>query len=320
MSTGAGVHRVPARAALAGNPSDGYGGRVVAVPIQEFHATARLVTGPATGAVGRGAAGAAALAAPDPELARLIGAARRRLFTGAGIDDPGTPVAVETRIPREVGLAGSSAVIIAVLRALAAASAIELAPTDLAVMALAVEVDDLGIGAGLQDRLVQAHDRALDMDFGATAKPVGDHRYRATVRPIDVDGLPLFVAWKAAAAESSGVVHGDLRARFDTGDAAVRAAMVDLAQAAAVAVDALAARDLEQLGWAMGRSFDLRASVCDLHPDHAEMVAVARASGAAVNYAGSGGSIVGLVPAEGPDRVIAALTEVGCSAVVVASP
>ena len=37
-----GIATVPARAALAGNPSDGYGGAVLAVPIRELSATVRV--------------------------------------------------------------------------------------------------------------------------------------------------------------------------------------------------------------------------------------------------------------------------------------
>src|SRR5689334_16427448 len=45
LGPGVTVFRVPARAALAGNPSDGYGGAVLAVPVPAVCAQARFVPG-----------------------------------------------------------------------------------------------------------------------------------------------------------------------------------------------------------------------------------------------------------------------------------
>ena len=47
---------------------------------------------------------------------------------------------------------------IAVIRALCELHAVRICPADVAELALAVETEDLGIVAGLQDRIVQAHD------------------------------------------------------------------------------------------------------------------------------------------------------------------
>ena len=44
----------------------------------------------------------------------------------------------------------------------------------------------------------------------------------------------------------------------------------------------------------MDGSFDVRASILDLDPAHVALVEGARACGAPVNYAGSGGAVVGL--------------------------
>ena len=97
-----------------------------------------------------------------------------------------------TTVPREVGLAGSSAIVIAVLRALSQATGTSLAERELARMALAVEAEDLGIAAGLQDRLVQAHEGLVAMDFGDG---------RAAIERLDPALLPpLYVAWREDAA------------------------------------------------------------------------------------------------------------------------
>ncbi len=72
---------------------------------------------------------------------------------------------IETEIPREVGLGGSSAIVIATLRALCALARSRLDPAATAAIALAVETEDLGIAAGPQDRLIQAHEGLLYLDF-----------------------------------------------------------------------------------------------------------------------------------------------------------
>src|SRR3954452_10729270 len=140
--------RAFARAALAGNPSDGYGGRTLAVVVREFAARAEVRP--------------AAADRLDIPLVRAAVARFRADVLAVG------PVAVDwaTTVPREVGLAGSSAIVIAVLRALARATGATLGERELARMALAVEAEDLGIAAGLQDRLVQAHEGLAAMDFG----------------------------------------------------------------------------------------------------------------------------------------------------------
>src|SRR6476659_6172338 len=170
----------PARAALLGNPSDGYGGHVVALTLANFSARVQLEEAP-------GAELGCGEAAPLVEAAigrfpRTCAPMRAR---------------VETDIPRSVGLGGSSAIVIATLRALSALHDEPLDPMTVARLALAAEAEDLGVAAGPQDRVVQAHGGLLSMDFADN-----------TVERLDPAGLPpLFVAWSAHTAQHSGHVH-----------------------------------------------------------------------------------------------------------------
>jgi glucuronokinase len=268
------VPTAPARAALLGNPSDGYGGAVVAFAFGDFEARVELAD--RTG----------------DDLALLRAAARRADAGGAGLR-------LRTTIPREVGLGGSSAIVIAALRALG----VDLPPDELARMALAVEVEDLGIAAGLQDRLVQAHGGVLLMDFGEDAVEPG-------LLP------PLYVAWREDAGAPSGQFHGDLRARFEHGERAVVAAMAELGDVARAGAAALRAGDQAELHRLVDRTFDLRSSFADLDPRHVRMVDLARAAGASANFAGSGGAIAGTLPGpEAFDALRAALRAEGCDAI-----
>jgi glucuronokinase len=273
--------RAFARAALAGNPSDGYGGAVLALCVPELaaRATATAAPGPLS----------------DPPSA-LVDAAIARFGRG--------PCAVRwsTSVPREVGLGGSSAIVTATVRALCALHGHALTPDDLAEMVLAVEVEDLGIAAGPQDRYAQAHEGLVLMDF-AGARP--------RVEPLSPALLPaLYLAWRSDAAAASHAVHGGLRQRGD--EPRVRAGMQRLAGHARAAARALHDGDHGVFAHALDASFDERAALLDLDPRHEAMVRAARAVGASANYAGSGGAIVGTLPADGLEPVERALRALDC--------
>jgi glucuronokinase len=274
------VATAPARAALLGNPSDGYGGAVVAFAFRDFEARVER----------------AELVDCHPDALPLLRAAAGR----AGAD--GAPLRMRTTIPREVGLGGSSAIVLAALRALG----VDAPPDELARLALAVEVEDLGIAAGLQDRLVQVHGGVLLMDFADD-----------TVERLDPGLLPpLYVAWREDAGAASGRFHGGLRARFARGERAVVAAMAELGEVARAGADALRAGDHAQLARLVDRTFDLRASIAELDPRHVRMVQAARAAGASANYAGSGGAIAGtLADRAAFDTLRDALRAEGCEAI-----
>ena len=294
----AGVNQVEtgvafARAALAGNPSDGYGGAVLALTLPARRATARawrsdnnLLVNPPSELV------TATVARFASEHARAAGDA--------------TAVSWETTIPRAVGLGGSSAIVVAVLRALSSLWSVTIEPLAMAELALRIEVDDLGIAAGLQDRIAQTHDGLTFMDFG-TPGP-------ATVHALDAARLPpLLVAWRADSGGHSGDVHAPLRDRHADGEPVVLEAMRVLTCAAHDAARAVRDTDHAVLCASVDASFDARRSMLALDPRHVEMIECARAAGAAANYAGSGGAIVAVCrDIEHRGRVQQALRELRC--------
>jgi glucuronokinase len=242
------------------------------MPILELEATATITP-----------ARTCTIVARDPDLHRLI-AATVAAFTDALGPPPPVAISVTTEIPRSVGLAGSSAIVIAVLRVLADAIDHVWNEIELAELALDVEAVRLGIAAGLQDRLVQAAGRPVLMRFAPVSfVPVA----------LAAD-LPLFVAWDPMAAEPSGAVHRPLRQRFEAGESRVVDAMSELADLAITAGAAITAGRYDAVGRAMDRSFDLRASIVDVGARQRRLVDSGRRLGAAVNSAGSGGSVVGL--------------------------
>ena len=141
---------------------------------------------------------------------------------------------------------------IAVLRALCEHHEVVLEPAAMAELALSIEVDDLGIAAGLQDRVAQCHGGVTFMEFGCSPP-----RYESLDR-----GLlpPLVVAWREDAAEHSGAVHGNLRERYDAGDSVVRSSMAELGELARAARVALVSGDAAALARCADASFDARAA------------------------------------------------------------
>jgi glucuronokinase len=295
--------RAFARAALLGNPSDGYGGKTLGFVVRAF------------------AAEATASEAPEPRLAAEAGARElvaatldrfERLCHDRRVAPLTTAIRLETSIPRQVGLGGSSAIVIATLRALCALHRIELEPSALAELALAVEAEDLGIAAGPQDRVIQAHEGLVYMDFGGDRVPAHEL--------LDEALLPAtFIAYMPSAESPSGAVHGGLRRRFERGDPDVVEAMAEIAALAEAGRRHLLEGDRERVGALMSANVAARARMLRLDPRHLRLIEIARSLGAPANYAGSGGAIVGLVPdgasIEGLRRAFAAE---GCGLVVAA--
>jgi glucuronokinase len=284
--------RAHPRAALAGNPSDGYGGAVLAVTLSARSAEAR--------------AWPADRIEVEPE-SELVRATVLRL---ARVTDPAarrTRVRWRTSIPRHVGLGGSSAIVIATLRATCALHGIDLPEPDLAELALAVEVEDLGIAAGLQDRVAQAYGGLTFMEFAPDAGAAAYERLDRSLLP------PLVVAWRGSAAAESGSVHTPLRDRHARGEPVVVQSLAQLGELARRARAALVAGDQVELLRCVDQSFEARQRMLDLDPRHVEMIECARTAGASANYTGSGGAIVAVCRDEAVrERAARALRALGC--------
>lgn len=262
--------RAPARVGLLGNPGDVYEGRALALAIWDFSARVRIVP--------------AERLTPEEGAEELLRAAVGRLP-----ELPHTRFALQVHsdIPVQVGLAGSSAIVVAALKALCTAFGLDLDPADLAERALAAEVEDLGITAGPMDRAIQAYGGLVAMDFRL---PRGPHSYRR----LDPALLPpLFVAWNPAPGQASHVPHDEVRARWDAGDRQVHAAMDTFVRLTEEGVACLEAGDLDGFRSCMDANFDARARIWPTRPRDVELVEVGRAAGAAVKFAGSGGAVVG---------------------------
>ena len=214
-------------------------------------------------------------------------AAAVALLSAEGVEPQPCRVSFETSIPRQVGLSGSSAIVVGTIRAVAAISGHELSSVDVARIALAAEVDGLGWAAGPQDRVVQAIGGLLDMRFDV---PWDAARYDQ----LDPAQLPpLVVAWDDRPGTHSGAIHAPVRDRWEAGDRDVVTAMhrfAELAVEGRAALDAGVATD--EWSALADEAFDLRTRFWPIADRDQAMVDAIRSVGGGAALAGSGGAVV----------------------------
>ncbi len=294
------------RAALIGNPSDGYFGKTIAFTFSNFQTDVTLY--------------------PSEEI-RILPTKRDR-FSYENIDEFSRDVShygyyggirvikaaiarflrycnecdrkpkggnftirCHTSIPPHLGLAGSSSIITAVFRALMRFYGVDIPKVELPNLVLRAESEELGISAGLQDRVAQCYEGITYMDFDEgliTGRGYGEY---LPLRPLVLPNL--YLAYSTLNAETSDVVHNDLRYRFDKGDAEVRAAMREFAALTEKVKAMFDGGDFSNLSDVMNANFDLRSSICAISRRNADLVAAARSVGASAKFTGSGGAIIG---------------------------
>ena len=143
----------------------------------------------------------------------------------------------------------------------------------------------------------QALDRQVDVPLAVA------EREEEVSRQQRVDAEP---------AEPSDVVHNDLRARYERGDAAVLAAIEELRGITDRAAQAIAGGKAEELARAIDDNFEVRRRIMNVAAGHLQMVEVARSCGASANFAGSGGAIVGTLGSARFEDLKEALGAIGC--------
>lgn len=214
----------------------------------------------------------------------------------------------DTSIPQQVGLAGSSALVVACLRALSVFFGIPLRWL-LPLPLLAQEVLDvereLSIAAGLQDRVAQIYEGLVCMDFAKRWFDADGHGEYERM-PLACVPAPLYLAHLIEQPSDSNVVHSDLRQRWESKDAATLEAMqvfISLTERArrvleawpGAADDAARSLLLEELADIADRNFDTRLTLLGrdvVRQCNIDMVECVRACGYGAKFTGSGGAIV----------------------------
>lgn len=301
-----------ARIGFIGNPSDGFGGKTISFLLKNFHATVTIKS-----------SDSAVKIIPNPSLdpgiysdlnsllssltvggyyggTRLL-LATCKAFTArckeCGLLDrlnEKFEMTYDSNIPRMVGLSGSSAIIIAAFRALLSFYDLTLADLkieldELPSFILQIEMKELGITAGLQDRVIQVYGGLVHMDFSNTQGRNVYSRVDETLLP------PLYIAYNTDNGGESGKVHSDVRQRWTAGERAVVEGMASIAALVDKALVCLRTQDFAELASLIDANFALRRQLYgDDVVGHGNIAAAeaANAFGLAAKFTGSGGAFL----------------------------
>ncbi|MFO7729952.1 MAG: GHMP kinase [Spirochaetia bacterium] len=294
------------RAALIGNPSDGYFGKTMAFTFSNFQADITLYPSEELEIL-PSRRDKTRFSNPSELVSeirafgyyggiRIIKAALKRFFDyceeqGIVRREDNFTIRYHTSIPPHLGLAGSSAIITACMRALMNFYSVAISPAELANIVLSVEREELGIGAGLQDRVAQSYQSLVFMDFDR--EYMERHGYGRYEVLKNLKLPPLYIAYRTDLAEGSEVTHNTLRYRWDQDDPEVHAAMREWAGLTEKFRRALETGNNQTATECINRNFDLRKEICNVSSANEHMVMLARSTGASAKFTGSGGAIIG---------------------------
>jgi glucuronokinase len=299
--------RAYARAGFLGNPSDGYFGKTISISVKNFGAHISLYESPEL------------VIEAQPEDTntynnmhslveriklhgyyggdRLIKAAIKKFFqycqdNSIQIENKNFTIRYRSNIPRQVGLAGSSAIITATMKALLRFYGVKVPKEMLPTLILNAEVDELGINAGLQDRVIQVFQGCVFMDFEKVHVQKYNYGQYEAIDPKRLSNL--YIAYKTELSKVSGAVLNDIRARYDKGDKDVINTLSEIGNLAVKGKDYIKQGKISELKEIMDINFNLRSKIMDISDSNKELVTTARACGASAKFAGSGGSIIGI--------------------------
>ncbi|MCC7518360.1 MAG: GHMP kinase [Verrucomicrobiae bacterium] len=298
--------RAHPRAGFIGNPSDGYFGKTISFTFRNFHAEVQLYETPEIEILPnkRDHSRFDSIQALAEDVRtfgyyggiRLLKAAVKRFHDYCAenhvqLHNRNFTIRYQTSIPSHVGMAGSSAIITACLRALMAFYGVTVPKPVLAGLILSVENRELGIPAGLQDRVAQVYEGLVYMDF---SRELMERQGYGHYESLDLRLLPpVYLAWREELSEGTEVFHNDIRGRFNRGEPEVVAAMKFWAELTDRMRDALLRGDHAAVGPLLDAGFDKRREIYQIGEGNLEMVEAARSAGASAQFCGSGGAIVG---------------------------
>ncbi|XP_078389149.1 glucuronokinase with putative uridyl pyrophosphorylase isoform X4 [Cetorhinus maximus] len=235
-----------ARIGIMGNPSDGFYGKTIAMTISNFWADVTiceskkvvLIPHPLNDPTEFGSLqDLHGISRKEGYLGglRLLQATCKKFYQfcseqGIALAKRNFTLKYDTNIPRQVGLAGSSAIVSATLKCLM--KFYDLIDDDLpkpvrANFILNVETEELVITAGLQDRVVQVYEGLVYMDF---SKELMEKQGYGSYITMDISSSPHFWLAYMRDPSDSGKIHSNVRQQWLNGDSDVVAAMKTFAE------------------------------------------------------------------------------------------
>jgi glucuronokinase len=300
-----------ARAGLLGNPSDGYFGKIIAVSVKNFHSSITLEE-----------TDKFRIESPEQDLniyrdihefvekvtrygyyggVRLIKASIKKFYEhcknkNIPLETKNFTIRYDSAIPRQLGLGGSSAIILAAMRSLMEFYSVDIPQEILPTLILDAEREELGINAGFMDRVIQVYEGCVYMDLNPQ---VIEEKGCGIYERLDPGLLPgLYIAFKPDLGKVSGRVLNDIQVGYEKGDRFVLETLRRLADIAETGKKALQQRDADRFFALMDENFQLRSKIMRISPQNLELIETGRACGASAKFAGSGGSVIGIYKGE----------------------
>ncbi|KAJ3319386.1 hypothetical protein HDV06_006339 [Boothiomyces sp. JEL0866] len=290
--------RVYARVGLIGNPSDGFDGKCISATIINYYATVKLESSPDSTVKLLFGDELPSIAIANRSICTNGYYGSNRLFLAAlkqftdytkeneiELPEKGFKLSVKTNIPKQVGLAGSSAIVIGIFKCLMKYYNVTIPPEILSTIALNVELIELGIQAGYQDRVVQSYGGTVYMDFTNTSKGFGKYE------KLNIKLPRMWLAYNPKPKES-GKVHNNVKQRYLDGDVQVTNVMKQLSLLTDQFYTAL--KTGNEISKMIKKNFELRKSIYNISPDMHEMISIAEKYGNSAKFSGSGGCCIGL--------------------------
>ncbi|MGF1585105.1 MAG: mevalonate kinase [Bacteroidales bacterium] len=299
--------RAFARAGLLGNPSDGYFGKTISIIVRNFGSSISLYETPELKIeemdVDRDTFRNIYHLVDSVKLTgyyggtRLIKAAIKKFVeycesNNIRLNNKNFTVRYRSSIPRQVGLAGSSAIITATVKALMQFYGVDIPQYILPSLILKAEAEELGINAGLQDRVIQVYEGCVFMDFEQEHLQKNGYGKYENIDPVLLPKL--YLAYKVELGKVSGAVLNNIREKYDKGDQKVIGTLAELADLAEQGKEVIAKKDYSTLNKLINKNFDLRCRIMNISESNMELVMTARSCGASAKFSGSGGAIIGM--------------------------
>lgn len=313
----------PGRAGIVGNPTDGYGGTVISCSLTE-RATVSLTP---SESMLLEVCGCREVIRSQEDL-RLTGAftdVAKAVLLNFDCAVPSRPFHLQatTTVPMRAGLAGSTAMIAAILGAVLRLLEIDMNRYQIAETTRKIEFETMRVTCGFQDQYMATFGGLQCLDFrDKDPHTAGEEPIFATVEPLAayVGDLPMVLA-NTGVQRHSGTVHKGLRERWIEGDEAVVQGYQRIAALAREAKKALLNGDWECLGAAMNENHAIQRSLGGSGEANEHLIGVAMQAGswgAKLAGAGHGGTIMALHPE--PELVARRLQEAGAVNVMRLTP
>ncbi len=311
----------PGRCGVIGNPTDMYGGSVLSCSVP-LHARVTLTEAHATTLVTRGEE--IVLRKPEDLVRRNdMFDLPKTVLRAMHMTDAPVRIEYDTEIPYQSGMAGSTALLAALVAALLEYSGRRYERHYFAEYIRSIELNRMGVMCGYQDAYMatfgglnymefrdKEYYRDLDDEVFASIEPLADH---ATALP--------FILAHTGVQRVSGTVHKPLRDRWLDGEPAVVEGYRRIASLARLGKRTLLTGDLRQLARLMDENHAIQRELGGSGPENERFIRAALEAGAwsaKLAGAGRGGTIIALHPQ--PQTLEPALVAAGATLVMYPTP